>query len=180
MKSTPPENRLLSEGLVPKASRKPAKPNWIGRLVIFTALSIGSVAGCIVLLRNTVHMVSAPASKVQPVQATKTSRGVENDKEFRARKRRNEIFLAEAMQEDAAFIRDRQRRIWIEQTRQVPDHRDAYAQWKTQVERLENKVAESAKQRGYYDEDGNVVPESILWHQQQRLEKLREDSPNSY
>ena len=160
MKSTFPENRLLSEGLVPKASREPAKPNWVGRLVIFAALSIGSIAGCIVLLRNTVHMVSAPASKVQPVQATKLSRGVESDEDFHARKRRNELFLAEAMQEDAAFIRDRQR--------------------KTQVERWEAKVAESAKQRVYYDEEGKVIPESILWHQQQRLEKLREDSPNSY
>lgn len=180
MKSTAPENRLLSEGLLPKASRQPAKPNWIGRAVIFTTLSIGSIAGCIVLLRNTVHMVSAPPAKVNAVEAKTTSLGVENEHAFRARKRRNERFLAEAMQEDAAFIRDRQHRIWIEQTRHVPDHRDAFAKWKTQVERLENKVAEISNNRDFYDENGNVIPETILWHQQKRLKKIQEDSPNSY
>ncbi|MEO9592203.1 hypothetical protein [Rhodopirellula bahusiensis] len=180
MNTQSPENRLLSEGLLPKESRKPAKPNWIGRMVIFAALSIGSVAGCIVLLRNTVHLVSASPSKVKPVDVTKASRGVENEKEFLARERRNEVFLAEAMQEESAFIRDRQHRVWVDQTRQVPDHRDAYAKWKTQVERLENKIAETSQQRGFFDDEGNVIPQSILWHQQQRLEKLRNDSPDSY
>ncbi|MFG0264404.1 MAG: hypothetical protein ACF8AM_04530 [Rhodopirellula sp. JB055] len=163
-----------------KASNQPTKSTWAGKLVIFAVLSIGSIAGCIVLVRSTVSWVSAPPARPSAVPATQTSRAIPNDEEFQRRKQRNEKFVAEAMQEDAAFIRDRQRRQWIEQTRQKPDHRDAFARWKTQVERLEEKVAELSKQKEGYDEDGNVLPMSILWHQQQRLERLRADPPPSY
>jgi hypothetical protein len=180
MNSLPPHRRSLSNEQPLKASAKPTKSNWMGKLIVFAVLSIGSIAGCIVLVRSTVSWVSSSPARPAAVPATQASRSIPTDEEFRRRKQRNEEFLAEAMQDDAAFIRDRQRRLWIEQTRQKPDHRDAFAQWKTQVERLEEKVAELSKQKDGYDDDGNVIPMSILWHQQQRLEKLRADAPPSY
>lgn len=113
-------------------------------------------------------------------QPTSTAATRPSDEDYSARKRRNEAFLADVKQEDAAFLRDRQQRVWMERSRQKPDHRNAFAIWKTQVERLENKVAELAKQEDFYDEDGNVLKDSILWHQQQRLESLSQDPPPTY
>ncbi|WDQ15335.1 hypothetical protein [Rhodopirellula sp. P2] len=180
MNSSSSDHRSLLEEPLRKASKKPAKSSWIGKLAIFAVLSIGSIAGCIVLVRSTVAWVSASPARNAVVPATSTSHSVPTDEDFRMRKQRNEAYLAAAKQEDAAFIADRQRRLWIEQTRQKPDHRDAFAQWKTQVERLEAKVAEMSTQEDSYNEDGSVLPESILWHQQQRLEELRADAPPSY
>ncbi|MCC9654889.1 hypothetical protein [Rhodopirellula halodulae] len=179
MKFTSTHNRL-SPASGTGSSQKEASSNWIGKLLIFSVLSVGSLAGCILLLRNTVQWVSARPTPMVEAQPTSTAATRPSDEDYSARKRRNEAFLADVKQEDAAFLRDRQQRVWMERSRQKPDHRNAFAIWKTQVERLENKVAELAKQEDFYDEDGNVLKDSILWHQQQRLESLSQDPPPTY
>lgn len=154
----------------------------VTRVLLAITFVLACIVGTGMVLRLAVSMLGETKVNTVEIEGLRPVSGSSNEKLSR-RQTVNEQVREDARLYDKRLLERRRDRVWVYQTRELPDARDAKQIWQREVKSIEKQLAEAKSLQERVDLEAPeeafeaITEDSVLWHRMKYLEELREDAP---